>query len=98
MLAAAVVSLYVVPVPGGAAICAKLEQPAPVQRSIRYPATATLSVAAPQLRSIRPLLIADAVNVPGADGATVSAAPGVTAVEVFEYKPRFGTASAARTR
>ncbi len=79
MLAAAVVSLYVVPVPGGAAICAKLEQPAPVQRSIRYPATATLSVAAPQLRSIRPLLIADAVNVPGADGATVSgtAATGV---------------------
>ena len=59
---------------------------------------ATLSVAAPQLRSIRPLLIADAVNVPGADGGPCQTPLGVTAVDVFEYAPRFGTASAARTR
>ena len=73
------VSLYVVPVPAGAAIWAKFLQPEPEQRSTRYPVTPTLSVEAPQDRSTSLPETAFAVSVPGCDGGVVSGVE-VTAV------------------
>ncbi len=70
--------------PVGAAIWVKFEQPLPWQRSIRYPVTATLSVDAVQLRSMRPVSTPAALRVAGAVGACVSAAAGVVAVAVGE--------------
>ena len=72
-------------------------QPAPWHRSTRYPATPTLSVAAPHERSISVPLTAAAVIVPGADGGSVSDVCGV-AVAVPEYPLKLFAASAARTR
>src|SRR5687768_14422341 len=65
-------SVNVVPVPAGAPTCANDEQPAPWHRSIRYPVTATLSVAGVQFRAICPAAGVDAVRAPGAVGACVS--------------------------
>ena len=66
------------------AISAKFPQLGPEQRSIRYWPTATLSVAAPQLRSIWVALEALAVSVPGALGGSVSGGIRVVALAVFE--------------
>ena len=58
----------------GVPTCAKFEQPAPAQRSTRYPVTPTLSVAAVQVRLICDSLITVGAGVPGAVGAWVSGA------------------------
>ena len=73
-------------------------QPAPWHRSTRYPATPTLSVAAPHDRSISVPLTAAAVIVPGADGGSVSDVCNVVAVATPEYPLKLFAASAARTR
>ena len=68
---------------GVVAICAKLVQPAPWHRSIRYPVTPTLSLAGSQLRAICvPLGVA--LSVPGAVGGVVSTTAEVVAVATFE--------------
>ncbi|MEP7224813.1 MAG: hypothetical protein ABI783_07640, partial [Actinomycetota bacterium] len=54
------------------AISEKIVQPAPWQRSIRYWATPTLSVAGPQERSIWLEESAVALRVPGGPGGVVS--------------------------
>ena len=77
------VSLYVVPVPVVEAIWVKLPQPAPEQRSTRYPVTPTLSVEAPQDRSTSLALAAFALSVPGCVGGCVSGV-GVVALAVLE--------------
>ena len=51
---------------------------------MRYSVTATLSVAAPQLRSIWLVLVAVALSVPGALGGSVSGGARVVALAVFE--------------
>ncbi len=78
--------------------CAKLVQPAPSQRSTRYPVTRTLSVAASQSRSIAVAETAVAVRFAGALGGSVSGGVCVVALARFEYGPTLGTASSARTR
>jgi len=66
------------------AISAKLEQPAPWQRSTRYRVTPTLSVAACQERSIWPEPAAVACRLPGALGSSVSGGVAVVAEAVPE--------------
>ena len=63
------------PCPPVGRTCAKFVQPAPWQRQIWYPVTPTLSVAAPQERSISLGPLTDPVSVPGADGGCVSVEP-----------------------
>ena len=77
--------------------CAKSVQPAPWQRSTRYPVTPTLSVEAVQLRLIWVALAAVAVSPDGVDGGVVSGAAGVVAVAIAEYALRLSAWSAART-
>src|SRR4051812_34237432 len=57
--------------------------PAPTQRSRRYPATPTSSVAAPHDRLIAVPLTTEAVNVPGALGGCVSGVDGAIVVTSF---------------
>jgi hypothetical protein len=64
------VSLKVVVV--SVAICAKVEQPAPWQRSTLYPVTPTLSVEAVQERLILVSEATVAVRLAGAEGGIVS--------------------------
>ena len=85
-------------VPVGVAICAKLVQPAPWQRSSRYAVTPTLSVDAVQLRLIWLVETAAADRPLGAVGGVVSGAACVVALAVFEYRSRLPAASRARTR
>ena len=85
-------------IPVGVATWAKLAQPAPRQRSTRYPVTPTLSVDAVQTRSIRFVLATVAPSPDGAVGAVVSGAACVVAETMLEYALRFPAASAARTR
>ena len=66
------------------AISEKSAQPAPWQRSTRYSVTATLSVAAPQVRSIWVGPTGVRLSVPGAEGGSVSGGAGVEAVAVPE--------------
>ena len=83
--ARAPVSLKVVPVPVGVAIWAKFEQPAPWQRSMWYPVTPTLSVAALQLRSIAAAARPRSRSAsPVRSAACVSGAAGVVAVAMGE--------------
>ena len=89
-------SLNVVAV--GVAICTKLAQAAPEQRSTLYPATPTLSVEAVQAKLICELEAAVDVRFDGALGGVVSAAAEVVALAVFEYALLFPAASFARTR
>jgi hypothetical protein len=90
------VSLNVVPV--GVAICAKLAQAAPEQRSTLYPVTPTLSVEAVHARLICVVDAAVAVRFVGAVGGVVSGGVSVVALAVFEYALLFPAASLARTR
>ena len=62
----------------------KTEQPAPWQRSTRYPVTATLSVAAVQERLTCVGLAAVALKLDGAVGGVESVGAGVVAVAVPE--------------
>ena len=80
------------------AIGANAAHPLPWQRSIVYPVTPTLSVAAVHARLIWLLLAAVAVRFDGAVGACVSGAAGVVAVAVLEYALTLLAASVARTR
>ena len=75
-------SLYVAD--GAVPTCAKLLQPAPWQRSTRYPVTPTLSVDAVQLKLIWVPLTAVALRLPGVLGGCVSGEV-VVALAVFEY-------------
>ena len=60
----------------GVAICVKLAQPAPAQRSTLYPVTPTLSVEAVHVRLIDVAKIAVAVKFAGAVGGVVSCIDG----------------------
>jgi hypothetical protein len=73
-------------------------QLAPLQRSIRYPVTPTLSVEAVQLSPICVLEDAVAVTPPGAVGTWVSAVLVVVTKETLEYALKFPAASVALTR
>ena len=81
-LMAAYGTLYAVPM--GVAICAKVVQPLPWQRSTRYPVTPTLSVEAVQERLICEELAGAAIKLDGAVGGVVSDEACVLAEIVLE--------------
>jgi hypothetical protein len=78
--------------------CTNELQLPPLQRSIRYPVTPTLSVDAVQVNPICELDEALAARLLGADGGVVSVDAVVVAGAILEYALRFPAASAARTR
>src|SRR3954463_4628315 len=79
-------------------ICAQLVQLLPSQRSTRYSATPTLSVAATQERSIRLVLSTVAASPVGGVGGDVSGAASVVTSAIVEYCLRLPERSDARTR